>query len=256
MRAGDLMPTLRRFLEIDGIAIDLTDATEVRFKVQGATGLVMNDTCVVIDAPQGEVTYEWRAADALVPAGMYQAWFEVTFTGATLTVPNGSYLVLHLTSVGTGEWTYSGNPGSSTRDAVRFYLQDTVPSDPQISDYELDFIIDEWLDVTGSTILVAATAAEVLAARYAREVSVSADAVAVALEQLMDRYNSLAGRLRSMAASKDVAGPDVGGVDLYEPWDPSVKPLTFAKGMHDNPWAGQQDYGGVSPLERPDGTYW
>lgn len=30
-------------------------------------------------------------------------------------------------------------------------------------------------------------------------------------------------------------------------YDRSIRPLRFAWGLHDNPWAGNQDYGGITP---------
>jgi hypothetical protein len=263
MRAGDRFPVLPRTLEVDGYPVDLTGAVSVVFKAQGASGLVINAACDIVEPTLGMVEYAWTSQDALVAAGMYQAWFVVDYgAGVVLTVPNGSYLTLHLTSLGTGSWTYTGNPAASTRDAVRFYLQDTDPADPQMSDYELDFLIDEWFEHTGSPIHVASIAAETLVARYAREVTVSADAVVVAVEQLMDRYAALSERLKALYASKEISGPEAGAVDANETPDPSIKPLSFGKGMHDNRWAGRQDYAGddvpeiSSPLYGDPGGWW
>lgn len=262
MRAGDRFPVLPRVLEVDGLPIDLTGAT-VTFKAQGATGTVINGTCDVISPTEGKVEYAWSPADALVAAGMYQAWFVADYGGGvTLTVPNASYLVLHLTSIGSGTWSYSGDPSASTRDAVRFYLQDTDASDPQLADAELDFLIDEWFPHTSSPIHVAAICAEILVSRYTREVTVSSDAVVVAVEQLMERYSALAERLKALYASKEISGPEAGAVDLYEEPDPSIRPLSFGKGMHDNRRAGRQDYDGadtpefVSPLYGDPGGWW
>lgn len=262
MRFGNQMPVLRRVLEIDGLPVDLTDATSVAFKASGAAGLVINGNCLFVDRDNGVVDYEWTTQDAAVAAGFYQAWYDITFPSATLTVPNGSYLVLQISSVTQGTWTYSGDPSTSPRDAVRYYLQDTNSGDPQMSDAELDFLISDWYPVTGSYILVAATAADTLSTRYAGEVTVSGDAVLVALEQLQDKWAAAATRLRALQARKDIGGPDVGGVDIYDERDPSIKPLSFDKGMHDNRWAGRQDYGGdtipdpVSPLYGDPMGWW
>lgn len=263
MRAGDRMPVQRRTLELDGVPVNLASATGVKFKAQGASGIVINGDCTIVDATGGVVDYAWTASDAAVPAGFYAAWYEVTYpSGLVLTVPNTGYLVLQISSVAQGTWTYSGNPSSSPRDQVRYYLQDTDPDDPQMSDAELDFLIADWYSVTASYILVAATAAEILSVRYAGEVTVSSDAVIVALEQLQEKWAAAAMRLRAMQARKDIGGPDAGDIDLYEQPDPSIKPLSFDKGMHDNRYAGRQDYGGtdipdpVSPLYGDPGGWW
>lgn len=254
IRRGDRLPVLRRVLEIDGAAVDLTNATTVTFKVQGSTGIVITGSCTVIDAVNGVVDYAWSVQDAAVAAGFYIAWYEVTFASSTLTLPNAGYLTMQITSTLQGTWTYSGDPSSSPRDGVRYYLGDTDPEDPLVSDGEIDFLLDEWMPISNSLLIVAAVAAEGLGARYAREVTVSADAVTVMVEQLMDRYYALAGRLRALQAKKDIGGPDVGGIDLDSAPDPSVKPLNFSVGMHDNNRAGRQTgdgylgddyYGGV-----------
>lgn len=261
MRAGDTVPVLRRTLEIDGVPVDLTGATQVLFKASGATGTVISGACSFVDRPGGTVDYPWSSNDALVPAGFYQAWYEVDFPGATLTVPNSTYLVLQISSIAQGAWSYAGDPSHSQRDAVRFYLQDTDASDPQISDAELDFIITEWFAVSGSTIICAAVAADTLSTRYAGQASVSADAVIVAIEQLQDKWAAAAARLRAMQARKDIGGPDVGGVNLWDAPDPNEKPKSFDRGMHDNPWGGRQDYGNdtpspVSPLYGDPAGWW
>lgn len=254
LRFGNRAPLLQRVLEVDGIVLDLTDATEVRFKASGASGVVISGTCTMAtDRTTGEVTYAWSAQDALVPAGFYQCWFEVDFPGSVgLTLPNATYLVLQITALLQGTWSYSGDPSSSDRDAVRYYLGDTDPDDPLVSDGEIDFLLAEWLPVSNSKLIVAAVAAENLASRYAREVAVSADGVTVALQDLMDRFLALSGRLRSQDAQRNIGGPDVGGVDLNDVYDPSVKPLNFSVGMHDNyrgggqgDYRGDEYYGGV-----------
>ena len=251
MRAGNQLPALRRVLEVDGLPVDLTTASTVVFKASGATGVVISGTCAVSNATAGQVDYFWTTNDALVPSGFYQAWYEVTFPGSTaLTVPNGTYLVLQITSVLQGSWSYSGNPSASTRDAVRYHLGDTDPDDPLMSDGELDYLITDWSLISTSPRLIAADAAENLANRYAREVTVSADAVTAQLQELVGNYRALAVSLRAQDANRNLGGPDL-GVDADSVPDPSVRPLNFSIGMHDNkrsgPTAPQIDefYGGV-----------
>lgn len=43
-------------------------------------------------------------------------------------------------------WTYSGNPASSARDALRFLISDTIDSAPIMQDEELDYLIAEYGD--------------------------------------------------------------------------------------------------------------
>lgn len=41
-------------------------------------------------------------------------------------------------------WTYSGNPASSARDALRFLIGDTNSAEPIMQDEELDYLITEY----------------------------------------------------------------------------------------------------------------
>ena len=147
-------------------------------------------------------------------------------------------------------WTYSGLPGTSLLDELRFYIQDTDEAYQLLQDEELNFLLDTYMPIYGSTLAVGAMACEVLAARFAREVDTSADGVSVSLSQLMDRYNSLAASLRdqykevgsgSLAQTLDEMFSDISEFE--------IEPLVFGIGFMDNFRAGQQDYGYYSPGE-------
>ena len=62
-------------------------------------------------------------------------------------------------------FTYSGDPSTSRRDAVRFLLGDTVDADAVFADAELDFLLAEWGNPYGAAI----AAADAAAARYSRQ---------------------------------------------------------------------------------------
>lgn len=49
-------------------------------------------------------------------------------------------------------WTYSGNPGDSTRDEIRFLIGDTDTTDQLLSDEELDYLIGVWADAYAAAI--------------------------------------------------------------------------------------------------------
>ena len=49
-------------------------------------------------------------------------------------------------------WTYSGNPGSSTRDEVRFLIQDTDTTDQLLSDEELNYLVTAYGDAYGAAV--------------------------------------------------------------------------------------------------------
>jgi len=157
-------------------------------------------------------------------------------------------------------FSYSGNPALSLRDAVRFHAQDTLSEDPFLTDEEIDFLISSWAHFTDSPIYLASIACENIAAKFTRELSYGADGVSVNAGELQQKYQQLAMQLREMFKTSNIPGaPDVGGIMVGEVYDSSIAPLTFAKGMHDNIEAGQQDYGGTEPAQyvQPeiDGTY-
>lgn len=157
-------------------------------------------------------------------------------------------------------FTYSGDPSSSAKDAVRFYCQDTNYEDVLLSDEEINYIIASWSGVTDHPMFLAAVACETIAAKFTREISYSADGVSIGTSELQSKFNQLALDLRDQYKASEIGGgPDIGGVFVGEVLDPSIKPLTWAKGMHDNIDAGQQDYGGVEQAQyiipEIDGTY-
>lgn len=67
-------------------------------------------------------------------------------------------------------WTYSGNPGSSTRDEVRFLIQDTVTSDQLLSNEEIDYLITAY---DGDAYAAAIASIVALIAKAARAVEES-----------------------------------------------------------------------------------
>jgi hypothetical protein len=139
-------------------------------------------------------------------------------------------------------WSYSGDPADSPLDEVRFLVMDTDTLDQLISDEEIEYIIATWAPVYGSPLMYASMVAESIAAKFAREVSYSADGVSVGVEQLQDKYDRLASSLRDQYKQYDVGGgPDVFGVMYSDQPDGTVKPTMWSLGMHDNARAGNQE---------------
>lgn len=63
--------------------------------------------------------------------------------------------------------TYSGDPASSPKDAVRFYVQDTDVANAMLQDAEINFVLLTYTNV----ILAAAQCCRVLAAKFAQKVT-------------------------------------------------------------------------------------
>jgi hypothetical protein len=142
-------------------------------------------------------------------------------------------------------WTYSGDPASSELDELRFTLQDTDPSLQLLQDAELEFLIEKWMPRFDSLVYVAAIAAALVARKFAGMVSVSSDGVSVNVSDLAQRYRDLAAELRAEYKDAQVGGVlDLTNLMVGTEPDPSIRPLRFGVGLHDNPEAGLQDFGG------------
>jgi len=140
-------------------------------------------------------------------------------------------------------FTYT-DPSNSDKNQVRFLLQDTNASEPFMQDEEIEFMLLKWKERLGSVEYVAAACADVLAARYAREATISADGVNVGLGVVAQQFRELAASLRQQHKNLLVGGfPDVGGISPYEEQDPDIAPFAFGTGMHDDLEAGRQEYG-------------
>ena len=154
--------------------------------------------------------------------------------------------------------TYTA-PGVTEKDTIRFLLQDTDASGTgqwQVTDEEIQWAYDTWYPLYQSLPYVAATIADTIAARYAREASYSADGVSVSLGPVGDQYRALAASLRAQDQAFHVGtAPDVGGIEPDEQLEPGTKPFAFGKGIHDNVEAGAQEYGGVYPPDQTARNY-
>ena len=62
-------------------------------------------------------------------------------------------------------WTYSGDPSSNDRDAVRFLVADTDVTDPLIEDEEITYLLTLYLVPP----FAAVAAARAIAAKFSRE---------------------------------------------------------------------------------------
>lgn len=147
-------------------------------------------------------------------------------------------------------WSYSGDPSTSDLDQCRFWLQDVDETFQLMQDEELDWLIQASDGLQAAPLYAASLAAEVLANRYAKEVSVSADGVSVAVGDLQERFNKLAENLRGQwhTVVASLGDYDFAGIVLdTNGWIAGLQPLIFGTGFMDNAAAGQQDYGYRDP---------
>ena len=145
-------------------------------------------------------------------------------------------------------FTYTNDPQNSPVDEVRFLLGDTDSNEPLLADEEISYALNKFQTVYGSSEYAASVLAENIAARYAREASVSADGVNVSLGQVADQFRALAASLRQQHKNLLVGGsPDVGGITPGEGLYPGINNFSFGTGMHDDLEAGLQDWGSREP---------
>jgi hypothetical protein len=129
--------------------------------------------------------------------------------------------------------SYSGDPGASGIDAIRFWVQDTGTPE-LLTDDELEYLVTfSGLDPEVSPIDIAAIAAERIGAKYAGRVSINADGVSYSGEALQQKYALLATSLRKQAArTQGESGvPFIGGLGAGR---------NFGVAMHDNPEGSYQ----------------
>lgn len=107
-------------------------------------------------------------------------------------------------------WTYSEDPASSPRDAVRFYCGDTDDNDPLVHDEEIDFLLAEY---GGDTLRAAAAVCDQLANRFARDVTKSGDGLSISSGERHRQFAERAKALRAQMREQKSRGiPFAGGI--------------------------------------------
>src|SRR5690606_38692178 len=89
-------------------------------------------------------------------------------------------------------WSYSGDPGLSQKDEVRFLVGDTDPDEQLVTDEEIEYALDQ----EGSVRAAAVVVCESIQAGLAKKVDKAAGAVRVSLSQKADHYAKLCEQLR------------------------------------------------------------
>lgn len=123
-------------------------------------------------------------------------------------------------------WTYSGNPGTSDLDTVRFLLGDTETNDPLLQDEEITYLLTS----KGSTNAATQQACLVLMAKAAREVDYTIGPEKVEAGKRLEAYRSIMKELKASALSSN-AVPSWDDATVYR------EPI-FDIGMHDSPGSG------------------
>jgi hypothetical protein len=131
-------------------------------------------------------------------------------------------------------WTYSGDPASSTKDAVRFLVGDTSEDAPELSDEEVLWLLAS----EGGVERAAARGAEALASKNASLIDKSIGAASISASQRFEHYRQLASRLWASATTL-VAVPWAGGINesdkSAQESDPTRIAPAFSRDMMEYP---------------------
>lgn len=107
-------------------------------------------------------------------------------------------------------WTYSGDPSSSDRDAIRFLIGDTETLDQLVTDEEIAYALTQQPSIN----LAAALVCDAIAAKFAREADRRVGDVSLSASQRAEAYRTKARDLRTNGLS--LALPSFGGRSISE----------------------------------------
>ena len=117
-------------------------------------------------------------------------------------------------------WTYSGDPASSARDAIRFLIGDTDSSDQLLSDEEIAWVNTEASGTPTGTIALYDAGSRcclAIAAKLAREADKSIGDLSVSLSQRAAAYREQSATLKGLSAREGgVPVPYAGGITITD----------------------------------------
>lgn len=132
-------------------------------------------------------------------------------------------------------WSYSGNPGSSDKDAVRFLVGDTDTNDQLLSNEEIDWVI---LQAGDSQYQAAHDAAYAIASKFSRmATSKSVGDLSLSYADRAKAYFDLANELLELGARRDVPTPWISPDNVIRAADKTIPPPNGTEF-----YTGQMDY--------------
>ena len=99
-------------------------------------------------------------------------------------------------------WTYSGDPATSDLDKVRFLVFDTDTNEQLINNEEIAWLLTEQTNVY----MAAANAAEVIAAKFAKDITRNAVGLSASVGSRAQFYLELAEKLRAQIGTTNKHG--------------------------------------------------
>jgi len=137
-------------------------------------------------------------------------------------------------------WTYTGDPMDSEKDALRFHLGDTDQNDQQLSDHEINYLLQLH---GGNVYLATADAARTLAGQFSRQSDKQVGDLRLSLSQKADQYWQLARKMELQGHKR--ATPYAGGISKSDKKkqkdrEDRVQP-GFKRDMMENPSVARAD---------------
>lgn len=134
-------------------------------------------------------------------------------------------------------WTYSGDPGASDLDQLRFTIGDTDTTDQQLTDEELNYLLTDRGSVAGAAV----SALHALIAKYTRLVDQRTGDIDIKYSQLLQGYRDLLAQITSVGGLASIVPDNIYAGGISESDKETVEQDTdrvapqFSLGMHDNP---------------------
>ena len=110
-------------------------------------------------------------------------------------------------------WTYSGNPGDSAKDLVRFLIGDTDNCDQLLQDGEIEWLLSQYNEVGAMN--AAIRGCEVIAAKFSRMCDEAVGAVKITYSQKAKAYRDMRDDLTNRLATEDMQ-PFAGGISISQ----------------------------------------
>jgi hypothetical protein len=221
-----------------GAAINISGVTEIVWTTQRD---LQSSIVLTKKKSLGAITFVTDGTD-----GKFQVALSKTDTAAltgfylhTAAITDGSGNVTTVTlgrlQVGTMPlWSYSGDPTTSNKDAIRFLIGDTIYSDPQLQDPEINFAYTTRGNIWGA----AAMLCRALAAQLSRQADVVDQNLRNAYSQRARAYMIRASDYEVQAAIRSGAMPYAGGISIadkqQQEQDTDRVAPQFQLGMDDN----------------------
>jgi len=131
-------------------------------------------------------------------------------------------------------WSYTGNPASSSKDAVRFLIGDTDTSDQLLSNEEIDYTITQ----SGSIYQAAHDSAYAIASTFARMASSkSVGDLSLSYNDRATTYYQVADRMLQLQAKRQPPIPYISPDNIIRASEKTIPPANGTEF-----YTGQQDY--------------